>query len=101
MSKAQTQSIEWCGIPVVIDDATDELIHVSAPDADPEQKLVFRVTRSTVELVVADFERYRPTLEFMAENWQEKKDELLRDNPNNHKQIPISEDSASSVKSQS
>ena len=88
MREPNTQSIEWCGIPVVSDDATTELIHVSAPDEDPEQKLVFRVTRSTMELVVADFERYRPTLELMAENWREKKEELLRENPNNHKQIP-------------
>ena len=75
----QIEKIEWCGIPVVIDNATTELIHVPPADEDPEQELEFRVTQSTAELVAEDFERYRPTLELRAANWREAKERLLRE----------------------
>lgn len=79
MRRHKTKSTEWCGIPVVVDDATIELIHVPEHDEDPEQELVFRVTQFTAELVAADFERSRPTLELMAANWREDKERRLRE----------------------
>jgi hypothetical protein len=46
---------------------------MSKPDDDPEQKPAFRVTQSTANLVRRDFERYKPSFERMAEDWQEDK----------------------------
>jgi hypothetical protein len=45
-------------------------------DDDPEQKPAFLVTQSTANLVRQDFERYEPSLERMAEEWQENKKSL-------------------------
>jgi len=41
---------------------------------NPEQKPVFVVTQSTANLVQQDFERYRPSLERMVEDWREAKE---------------------------
>jgi hypothetical protein len=62
-----------CGVSVIIDNDTSELFEMSKPDDDPEQKPAFLVTRSTANLVGQDFERYKPSLERMAEDWQEDK----------------------------
>ena len=70
-------NLEWCGVSVIIDDDTDELFEMSKPDDNPEQKPAFQVTQSTANLVRQDFERYRPSLERMAEEWQENKRSLL------------------------
>ena len=35
------------------------------------------MTQSTADLVQQDFERYRPSLERMAEDWEEKKGRVL------------------------
>lgn len=89
MRKPKTQSTGWCSISVIVDDATVELINVPEHDEDPEQELVFRVTQTTAELVTADFERYRPTLELMAANWRDEKERLLRDQKaDDHSQVP-------------
>jgi hypothetical protein len=72
-----SDNLEWCGVSVIIDDDTDELFEMSKPDDDPEQKPAFQVTQSTANLVRQDFERYRPSLERMAEEWQENKRSLL------------------------
>ena len=61
---------------VIIDDDTHELFEMSKTDDDPEQKPVFLVTQSTANLVRQDFERYEPSLERMAEGWQENKKSL-------------------------
>ena len=37
----------------------------------------FLVTQSTADLVRQDFERYKPSLERMAEDWEEKKERVL------------------------
>ena len=66
-------NLEWCGVSVIIDDDTHELFEMSKPDDDPEQKPAFLVTQSTANLVRQDFERYEPSLERMAEEWQENK----------------------------
>ncbi len=78
------QLIEWCGVPVTTDDAVIELFEMSEPDQDPDQKPEFRVTPSTADLVKQDFERYKPSLERMVDDWQEKKERFMREkNVNN------------------
>ena len=71
------ENLKWCGVSVIIDNATSELFEMSQPDDDPEQKLAFLVTQSTATLVQRDFERYEPSLGRMAEDWQESKKPLL------------------------
>lgn len=71
-----SENLNWCGVPVIIDNDTSELFEMSKPDDDPEQKPAFRVTQSTANLVGQDFERYKPSLERMAEGWQEDKKPL-------------------------
>ena len=64
-------------VPGVIDNSTEGLFEMPEPDADPEQKPAFHVTQSTADLVRQDFERYKPSLERMAEDWGEKKGRVL------------------------
>ena len=71
-----SDNLKWCGVSVIIDDGTHELFEMSNPDDDPEQTPAFRVTQSTANLVRQDFERYEPSLERMAEEWQENKKSL-------------------------
>ena len=71
------ENVKWCGVSVIIDNDTSELFEMSQPDNDPEQKPAFVVTQSTATLVRRDFERYGPSLERMAEDWQESKKPLL------------------------
>ncbi len=68
--------LEWCGVPVVIDNNTRGLFEMATPDNDPAQKPSFLVTESTANLVRQDFERYKPSLERMIEDWQEAKKSL-------------------------
>jgi hypothetical protein len=68
-----SKNLNWCGVSVIIDNDTHELFEMSKPDDDPAQKPAFRVTQSTANLVRQDFERYKPSLERMAEDWQEDK----------------------------
>ncbi len=67
----------WCGVPVIIDNDTEGLFEMSEPDDDREQKPAFLVTQSTADLVRQDFERYKPSLERMAKDWQEDKNRFL------------------------
>ena len=69
-------NLKWCGVSVIIDDNTHELFEMSKPDGDPEQKPAFLVTQSTANLVRQDFERYKPSLGRMEEEWQENKKSL-------------------------
>ena len=71
-----SDNLKWCGVSVIIDDDTHELFEMSKPDDDPEQKPAFLVTQSRANLVRQDFERYKPSLERMAEEWQENKRSL-------------------------
>ena len=71
------ENLKWCGVPVIIDNDTSDLFEMAQPDDDPEQKPAFQVTQSTATLVREDFERYEPSLERMAEDWQESKKRLL------------------------
>ena len=64
-------------VPAVIDNSTEGLFEMPEPDDDPEQKPAFLVTQSTADLVRQDFERYKPSLERMAEDWEEKKERVL------------------------
>jgi hypothetical protein len=64
-------------VSIIIDNHTSELFEMSQPDDDPEQKPAFLLTQSTATLVRQDFERYEPSLERMAEDWQESKKPLL------------------------
>jgi hypothetical protein len=70
----------WCGVPVVIDDETTGLFEMPAHDGDPEQQPAFLVTQATADLVRQEFERYEPSLEIMAKDWQEKKARVLSEN---------------------
>lgn len=73
------QEIEWCGLSVVVDDSTNGLFEMTLPDEDPEQKPAFLVTQSTVDLVEQEFERYKPSLERMAEDWREAKKRFMQE----------------------
>lgn len=70
-------NLMWGGVPGVIDDSTEGLFEMPEPDDDPEQKPAFLVTQSTADLVQQDFETYQPSLERMAEDWQEDKNRHL------------------------
>jgi hypothetical protein len=70
-------------VPAVIDNSTEGLFEMSEPDQDPGQKPVFIVTQSTADLVRQDFERYKPSLERMAEDWEEKKERVLSETKGN------------------
>ena len=74
------ENLIWCCVPVIIDNDTTELFEMSEPDDNPEQKPVFVVTQSTANLVQQDFERYRPSLERMVEDWREAKETLSSGN---------------------
>jgi hypothetical protein len=70
--------IEWCCVPVVVDNATIDLFHMAPPNQDADQKPEFRVTRATLELVPQDYERYQPSLQRMAEYWREEKEREMK-----------------------
>ena len=72
-----SQTLMLGGVPAVIDNSTEGLFEMPAPDDDPGQKPAFLVTQSTADLVRQDFERYQPSLERMAEDWEEKKGRIL------------------------
>lgn len=67
------KQVEWCSIPVTIDDTVADLLHMTPPDEDANQKPEFRITEATMGLVTLDFERYKPSLERMAAHWHEEK----------------------------
>jgi len=71
MSKKQ---IEWCCVPVIVDDTVTELIHMTPPNQDAQQQPEFRVSKGTMGLVPLDFDRYKPSLERMAAHWREEKE---------------------------
>lgn len=68
-----SETVTWCGVPVIVDNSIGGLFEMSEPDDDAEQKPAFLVTQSTANLVQQDFERYQPSLERMVEDWQQKK----------------------------
>lgn len=71
--------INWCSVPVIVDDGTTELFEMPVPDEVAEQQPAFRVTRSTSDLVSQDFARYQPSLERMASDWHEAKKRVMQD----------------------
>ena len=74
--------LNWCGLPVVIDNNIEGLFEMPELDDDLEQKPAFIVTQTTADLVRPDFERYKPSLERMAEDWQEEKSQFMREQAN-------------------
>ena len=72
-----SQALMLGEVPAVIDNSTVGLFEMPVPDDDPGQKPAFLVTQSTADLVQQDFERYKPSLERMAEDWGEKKGRVL------------------------
>jgi predicted urease superfamily metal-dependent hydrolase len=72
-----SQTLMLGEVPAVIDNSTEGLFEMTEPDDDPEQKPAFLVTQSTADFVRQDFERYKPSLERMAEDWEEKKERVL------------------------
>jgi hypothetical protein len=78
MNKKQ---IEWCCIPVIVDDTVAELIYMTPPNQDAKQQPEFRVTQATMGLIPLDFDRYSPSLERMAAHWHEEKErEMIKAN---------------------
>jgi hypothetical protein len=77
-----SKTLHWCGVPVIIDNNVEELFKMPELNDDLEQQPAFRVTQATADLVRPDFERYRPSLERMAEDWQEEKKRFMRERAN-------------------
>ena len=77
--RSEGQERLWGDIPVVIDNAVTELFEMAKPDDDPNQQPAFHVTPSTADLVEQDFERYKPSLERMAEDWREEKARFMQE----------------------
>ena len=73
----KNKQIEWCCIPVTVDDTVAELIHMKPPNQEAEQQPEFRVTKATMALVPLDFDRYKPSLERMAKHWHEEKERQM------------------------
>lgn len=73
-----TKKTEWCFVPVTVDDDVAELIHMTPPNQDANQKPEFRVTTTTLDLVPRDFDLYKPSLERMVIDWQEEKQRKMR-----------------------
>jgi hypothetical protein len=73
------KQLDWCSVPVIVDDATNELFEMPTPDEDAEQQMAFRVTNSTVDLVSKDFARYEPSLKRMIDSWREEKQRVMQD----------------------
>lgn len=74
----KNKQIEWCCIPVTVDDTVAELIHMTPPNQDAKQQPEFRVTKATMGLVPLDFELYKPSLERMAQHWHEEKERQMQ-----------------------
>jgi hypothetical protein len=74
-----SKTLNWCAVPVKIDNSTDGLFEMSELNDDLEQKPVFLVTQATADLVRQDYERYQPSLERMVEDWQEEKNQFMRE----------------------
>ena len=72
------KQIEWCCIPVTVDNTVAELIHMTPPNQDAKQKPEFRVTKATMDLVPLDFGRYEPSLERMVVHWREEKEREMK-----------------------
>jgi hypothetical protein len=77
-----SKTLNWCGVSVMIDNNTDGLFEMPELNDDLEQKPAFLVTQTTADLVLPDFERYRPSLERMVEDWQEEKNQFMREQAN-------------------
>ncbi len=77
-----SKNLNWCNVPVIIDNTTDGLFEMPEPNVDLEQQPAFLVTQATADLVRPDFERYKPSLERMAEDWQEEKKQFMREQAN-------------------
>jgi hypothetical protein len=76
--------LEWCGVLVTVDDTITELFAMPNPNEDPDQKPEFHVTPSTADLVAQDFERYKPSLERMVDDWQEEKERFMQEKKANN-----------------
>jgi hypothetical protein len=79
---ADSKTLNWCNVPVIIDNNIDGLFEMPEFNDDLEQQPAFLVTQATADLVRPDFERYKPSLERMAEDWQEEKKQFMREQAN-------------------
>ena len=77
-----SEILNWCDVPVIINNDIDGLFEMPQLNADLEQKPAFFVTQATAALVRPDFERYRPSLERMVEDWHEEKTQFMREQAN-------------------
>ncbi|HYE65273.1 MAG TPA: hypothetical protein VD966_06805 [Pyrinomonadaceae bacterium] len=70
--------LKWCGVPVVVrDDVPHDEFIMPLFDLDPGQQPTFTVTQATLDLVMRDFEGYRPSIEQMLYEWREKKVDFI------------------------
>jgi hypothetical protein len=77
-----SETLTWCKVPVKVDNSTKGLFEMSVLNDDLEQKPDFLVTQATADLVRQDFERYKPSLERMVEDWREEKNQFMREQGN-------------------
>jgi hypothetical protein len=77
-----SKTLNWCKVPVKIDNSIDGLFEMSELNNDLEQQPAFLVTQATADLVRQDYERYKPSLERMVEDWQEEKSQFMREQAN-------------------
>ena len=84
IAKNEGGHMTWCCVPVIIDNHTTELFEMSKPNDDPDQEPTFVVTQSTANLVQQDFERYKPSLERMVEDWREAKKPVTSEETTSH-----------------
>jgi hypothetical protein len=81
----QTKTTQWCCVPIIIDDETSELFRLDSPDEDPDQRIAFRVTQSTADLVPLDFSRYEPSLQRMVDDWRQQKERVMQMKPGSNR----------------
>jgi hypothetical protein len=77
-----SKTLSWCDVPVRIDNTTEGLFEMSELNDVLGQKPAFLVTQATADLVRQDFERYKPSLDRMVEDWQEEKSQFMREQAN-------------------
>ena len=74
----KNKQIEWCSVPVTVDNTVSELLHMPPPNQVVTQTPEFRVSKTTMDLVPLDFDRYKPSLERMVAHWREEKKREMR-----------------------
>ena len=72
------KQLDWCSVPVTVDNDTTELFEMPEPDEDAEQQLEFRVTKST-EIWWSRIRPIRAQLATDGRQWREAKERVMQD----------------------